>query len=276
MWTPAYKGNTHAMYEDLLPHLLPSESERLETMARAHDPDARAAIQDLNLPADARCLDLGAGRGTMAIWLAETLPGAKVVAGDLDTRGFRDHSLPNLEVRTLDARRDELGQGVYDLIHCRALLGFLPDRFELLGRLKTALKPGAALVLTEMDFGRIAAGPSGFWASFWTAYLEFTRAQNWDLELGGRLPHLLHRQGYEPIQAKHIAPILNLAGDTPGAAEAKTWSITLATLAPKLIDGGFMTETQLREALTLIRQKDSWIAGPGFMQITAFKPPGET
>lgn len=260
------------MYEDLLPHSLPTESERLDAMGRAHDPDARAAIVELDLPANAKCLDIGSGRGTISIWLAETMPDATVIAGDLEHTTFKKNNLSNLAVVDLDARTDAIGEEVYDLIHCRALLGFLPTRYEVLGRIKDALKPGGALVVTEMDFGRIAAGPNRFWATFWTSYLEFARAQDWDFELGGRLPQLLDRLGFSPINAKHIAPILNAINDTPGAAEAKTWSLTLATLAPRLINGGFMTESMLRDALAMIRKEESWTAGPGFMLATARKP----
>lgn len=260
------------MYEDLLPHSLPTESERLDTMARAHDPDARAAISELGLPANASCLDIGTGRGSIAVWLAETMPNATVVAGDIDVSTFVDNTLPNLRVGQLDARTDDLGNGIYDLVHCRALLGFLPTRYAVLERIKRALKPGGAFVVTEMDFGRIAAGPSRFWAAFWTAYLDFAKAQDWDFELGARLPRLLDRLGFSPVNAKHIAPILNLAGETPGAAEAETWSLTLATLAPQLIGGGFMTETMLRDALAMIREAGSWTAGPGFLLATARVP----
>lgn len=260
------------MYEELLPHSLPTEAERLDAMGRAHDPDARAAIVELGIPANAKCLDIGSGRGTMAIWLAETMSDATVVAGDLDNSTFKENNLSNLTVVELDARTDPIGENVYDLIHCRALLSFLPTRYEVLDRIKSALKPGGAFVVTEMDFGRIAAGPSGFWAAFWTAYLEFATAQEWDFELGARLPRLLDRLGFSPINAKHVAPILNAANSTPGAAEAETWSLTLATLAPRLIDGGFMTESMLRDALGMIREAGSWTAGPGFMLATACKP----
>ena len=263
------------MYEDLLPHNLPSETERLEFMGRAHDPDARAAVAELGLPLEAQCLDLGSGRGSMAVWLAETFNEGQVLALDIDIGGFKPHDLTNLTVEQRDLREAVLGEERYDLIHGRALLGFLPTRYELLDRLKSALKPGGALVVTEMDFAPIAAGPSRFWAAFWTAYLEFARAQDWDLELGGRLPALLSRLGFKPISAKHVAPILNHAGETPGAAEAQTWSLTLASLAPQLIEGGFMTETMLRDALAMIRAPGGWTAGPGFMLVTALRPAAE-
>jgi len=264
------------MYENLLPHHLPTESERLDMMACAHDPDTRAAILELCLPVNATCLDIGTGRGSMAVWLAETMPEATVVAADLDTSSFRDNNLRNLKIVELDARTSDLGKKVYDLVHCRALLGFLPTRYTVLNRIKHALKPGGAFVVTEMDFGRIAAGPSRFWASFWTAYLEFAKAQDWDFELGAQLPRLLDRLGFSPINAKYIAPMLNVAHETPGAAEAQTWSLTLATLAPQLIGGGFMTESMLRDALEMIREAGSWTAGPGFTLATAHNPVGDT
>ena len=260
------------MYEDLLPHTLPSETKRLDQMGRAHDPDTQAAIRRLNLPSASTCLDIGTGRGSVAIWLAQTMPDAKIIAGDLDLSSVRQNDLPNLKLAKMDVRNEDLGEGHYDLIHCRAVLCFLPTRTEILGRIKRALKPGGAFVVTEMDFGPIASGPSRFWASFWTAYLENAAAQDWDFEFGGRLPRLLVGLGFDEIDARHIQPILNHAGDTPGAAEAETWSLTLATLASKLIDNGHMPESMLREALEIIRNPNAWTAGPGFMVATARRP----
>ena len=263
------------MYEDLLPHNLPTENERLDRMGRAHDPDTRDAITKLNLRAKAACLDVGTGRGSVAIWLAKTMPDATVVAGDLDLSSVKQEDLPNLKLLKMDVRTEELGEAAYDLIHCRALLGFVPAYYEVLQRIHRALRPGGSFVATEMDFASVAAGPSRFWATFWTAYLGFSAAQNWDFELGGRLPRLLARLGFTEIDARHIQPILNHAGDTPGAAEAETWSLTLATLAPKLIGEGHMPEPMLREALDIIRNPKAWTPGPGFMVVTARRPATE-
>ncbi|WP_421723251.1 hypothetical protein [Bauldia sp.] len=80
------------------------------------------------------------------------------------------------------------------------------------------------------------------------------------------MPRLLAGLGFTEIDARHIQPILNHAGNTPGAAEAETWSLTLA---PKLIDGGYMPEAMLREALGIIRNPNAWTPGPGFMVVAA-------
>ncbi|WP_425082313.1 class I SAM-dependent methyltransferase [Ruegeria arenilitoris] len=260
------------MYEDLLPHTLPTEAERLDRMSHAHDPDTFATIERLNLPENAHCLDIGAGRGSVAIWLAETLPHAKVIASDLDVSSVKENTLPNIALEEIDLRADELGSELYDLVHCRAVLCFLPTRTEVLSAILKSLKPGGAFVVTEMDFRRVASGPSRFWATFWTAYLEFTASQGWNLEFGATLPGFLANTGFTEIDARHIQPILNLSGNTAGAAEAQTWSLTLATLAPKLIGGGFMAEGMLTEALSIIRNPEAWTAGPGFMVTSARRP----
>ena len=46
-----------------------------------------------------RCLEIGAGRGSMATWLAERVgPAGQVVATDIDTRYLERLDLPNLHV----------------------------------------------------------------------------------------------------------------------------------------------------------------------------------
>src|SRR5215469_12728993 len=72
-----------------------------------------------------RCLEVGAGSGSVARWLASQ-------AG----------SLPNLEVIQHDIVTDPLPGGAFDLIHARLVLVQLPARNQVLARLVAALKPG--------------------------------------------------------------------------------------------------------------------------------------
>ncbi|MCH9815442.1 MAG: methyltransferase domain-containing protein, partial [Actinomycetia bacterium] len=224
------------------------------------------------LPPGSDCLDVGSGRGTIAVWLAHSLPSGQVTAVDLDHEAFLDDRPPNLTLETGDIRQLPLPSAAFDLIHGRAILGFIPTRVDLLTEFFSAIKPGGAILLTEMDFGKIAAGPDKVWAAFWTSYLAFADAQDWDLRLGGKLPHMLAQAGFVDVDCRHIAPTLNIASQTASGAEARTWSLTLATLAPKLIGGGFMAESQLSAAIDVIRNPNAYTPGPGFGVVTARKP----
>jgi ubiquinone/menaquinone biosynthesis C-methylase UbiE len=93
-----------------------------------------------------RCLEIGAGNGSVAEMLADlTGPDGHVVATDIDT-AYLDHlrsaGRRNLEVRRHDITSGALPDGMYDLIHARLLLMHLPQRREILTRLWRALKPG--------------------------------------------------------------------------------------------------------------------------------------
>ncbi len=85
-----------------------------------------------------RCLEVGAARGSMAVWLAEQV-GDKghVVATDIDVSFLKGLNLPNLEVRQhniLNDRLDVLGPWSFDLSCSRLLL------FWLAGKQETAVR----------------------------------------------------------------------------------------------------------------------------------------
>src|SRR6516164_6521680 len=89
------------------------EDERLALLEQLFDPASRRR-RDLVRPGW-RCLEVGAGRGSMAVWLAEQVgPSGHVVATDIDITYLERLDVPNLEVRRhniLDDPLDALGPG---------------------------------------------------------------------------------------------------------------------------------------------------------------------
>ena len=103
-----------------------------------------------------RCLELGAGGGSIAAWLATQVGSAgRVVATDLDVSRFRTHSLEQLEVRRLDLVTDALPVGPWDLIHERLVLQHVPARLQVLDRMVAALAPGGWIVLEDFDTAEV-------------------------------------------------------------------------------------------------------------------------
>jgi SAM-dependent methyltransferase len=94
-----------------------------------------------------RCLELGAGGGSVADLLAAR--GAWVLATDLNIRHLPAD--PPYEVLRHDLVTEPLPAGEWDLIHARLLLIHLPQRHEILRRLAAALAPGGALVIEEFE-----------------------------------------------------------------------------------------------------------------------------
>jgi SAM-dependent methyltransferase len=61
--------------------------------------------------------------------------------------------LPNLETRRQDIVSDDIGEGVFDLVHARAVLEHVPHRKDALRRMVAAIKPGGWLLVEDTDRG---------------------------------------------------------------------------------------------------------------------------
>ncbi|HKT02979.1 MAG TPA: class I SAM-dependent methyltransferase [Rugosimonospora sp.] len=122
--------------------------EHHDALAAMLDTHTRRRIEELvDLPGK-RCLEVAAGAGSIATWMAERVgPQGHVLATDLKPQRIPDY--PGLEVRQHDITSDE-PLGRYDLVHARLLLNHLPERRTALRNMIGALQPGGA-VLTE-DF----------------------------------------------------------------------------------------------------------------------------
>jgi SAM-dependent methyltransferase len=104
------------------------------------------------------CLEVGAGHGSIARWLAAQVgPQGRVVATDLNPRFLTEMQVPNVEVRQHDIRTDPLERGAYDLAHCRAVLAHMPDPQLVVGRMVEAVRIGGWLLIEEGDFSSLRA-----------------------------------------------------------------------------------------------------------------------
>jgi SAM-dependent methyltransferase len=75
------------------------------------------------------------------------------VATDINPRFLGRIGAPNLEVRKHDVLKDELEKDAYDLVHCRKLLGHLPDPEKALKKMADAVRPAGWLLIEEDDLG---------------------------------------------------------------------------------------------------------------------------
>ena len=134
-----------------------TEARRLALLEQRFDAGTIRRLGELGVIGGWRCLEVGAGHGSVARWLADKVgPSGSVVAADIDAR-FLTGLPDNVDVRELDIRDQEL-EPDFDLAHCRALLMHLPDPDAALARIVAALRPGGVLLVEEGDFGLLHFG----------------------------------------------------------------------------------------------------------------------
>lgn len=128
------------------------------------EPNALAESLLRNLPSG-RALDVAAGEGRMALWLASK--GWQVTALDFSAVGLdkgrsRAEELGlQLDWRLADALTEDLGESAYDLVIILYLHLPSQDIRDLLGRCARALAPGGQLLVLGHDKDNLLRGVGG-------------------------------------------------------------------------------------------------------------------
>lgn len=190
---------------------------QLRALREAYDPYTTERLAGTGVGPGWRCLEIGAGDGSIARWLAHrVLPGGEVLATDLDTR--RLASGAGLRVLRHDIGQDPLPTGEFDLVHARLVLQHVPNRREVLARLRAALRPGGWIQIDEFDTSYAPAllTPDGAAGRLYESYPP-PRSGCSALPAPGDLgPRVRRRAARRRIRApRPAAPDLPLAGRTP-------------------------------------------------------------
>jgi SAM-dependent methyltransferase len=236
------------------------ERSRLAGLEAALDPGTIRHLEALGIDDGWRCLEVGAGGGSVARWLCGRVGrNGHVLATDLELHFFGGSELPNLEVRRHDILTDELPPAHFDLIHLRWVLHWLPAPQEALARLVTALRPGGWLLAEEPDFVTLyhASAPDTFRQVATAAPRLVEAMSRMDTEYGRRLFGDLCRQGLTEVSGEGRMPLLR-GGQHPSAAEFLR--LTIEKVRAPLAAGGVVTDEQIAQVLTLLQD-------PGFATV---------
>ena len=230
------------------------QRERLRALEALLDAGTTRHLDRVGVDRGWRCLEVGAGGGSIAAWLCDRVgPEGHVVATDLDTTVLSELSRPNLDVRQHDVEHDELPDGEFDLVHVRLLLAWLKEPMTALRRLAAALKPGGWFLAEEMDFVSVAPDPRldedavSVFARVVAAHNAVLAAEHtFDPAYGRRLAGDLVEAGLTDVDAEGRASIWR-GGEAGGTA----WRLTFAQLRERMIGSGLVTQADVDSAIAL-------------------------
>jgi SAM-dependent methyltransferase len=134
-------------------------AELFDRIAEGYDEDVpfyatigRLLVQWAEPAADARVLDIGAGRGAITRALVEARGSAgSIVAGDISPKMLEQLAalqLPGVETRLLDARALDLPDASFDVVFAGFVLTSIPDPGTAIAELARVLRPGGELLLS--------------------------------------------------------------------------------------------------------------------------------
>lgn len=215
------------------------EQRRLDTLCALYDRGTQEVLTRIGPKRGWRCLEVAAGTGSIAEWLAATVGATgRVVATDLDTRFLK--GLDGIEVWRHDIVRDSIEERSFDLIHARALLMHLPERDRVIDRMLRALRPGGTLVIEDMILIGSATWPEvPLWRKAVDAALAAFRAVGAHPTYGIEYPEVLRRRGFDARNFEVRAPV------TSCSTSNEFYRLCLEQLRPAYLKLGVLSEPEI-------------------------------
>ena len=131
----------------------PDEAARLDSLQNLRDASTIRHFERLGVAAGWRCVELGAGGGSIARWLAGRVGATgSVTAIDNDTSLFADlAAMAHVRVIQDDLTTMEFGSACFDLVHSRAVLMHVNNPAGVVERVVGALAPAGVVFFEEVD-----------------------------------------------------------------------------------------------------------------------------
>jgi SAM-dependent methyltransferase len=247
----------------LLEHDWELEPHRLGLLEHHADPTSAGRLKATGVGTGWNCLEVGAGRGSVARWLAKQVgPSGRVMALDLETSLLEDLDEPNIDVVCGDVLDVDLQEGSFDLIHTRLVLMHIPERERAIERMVSLLRPGGWLVVEELDWMAVVSDGNPERVELFQAFNE--ALPTIDFECGRAVLGELREAGLIDTTADFRVDVVE------GATPLALWEqLSIQALADQVLDAGTATAEQIQAQLAALEDPDyrglgwAWVGARG-------------
>jgi SAM-dependent methyltransferase len=244
------------------------KQERLAGFEATWDPGTRALLESLGAGPGSRCLDAGAGGGSIAVWLADRVgPDGSVLAVDIDTTHVEPLAGGVLDVRRHDLLRDDLPAESFDIAHERSVISWLGDS-GVIERLVASLAPGGWLLVEDLDWAICgSADGSPTVAKAYEAIIAAVERVGYDRHYGRTMLQRLDRAGLEQTGSEARSYVVR--GGSPGTAFER---FSLLAYRDALIESGALTASEFDETIRYLEDPEKLILTPVMFAAWGRKP----
>ncbi|MFJ3922092.1 class I SAM-dependent methyltransferase [Streptomyces sp. NPDC090022] len=243
------------------------EDARIDLGALAYDEITLARLTRLGAGPGWRCLDLGAGTGTVARQLLRRARVASVLAVDRDTRFLTSRPLPGLTAVEADITDPDFDPGRFALVHARFVLMHLRPRLEV-AKLASLVAPGGVLVLGDaVDLTTASAPVTPYTRAMRAMWQALRDTIGTDVSWVPQYPQLLRAAGLRSVAAEiHVPPLL------PGSPISRFWAETWDRVRAAMVATELVDDAAIDEAIRYLDSPDCAGLSPGLITAWGRQP----
>ncbi|WP_207918580.1 class I SAM-dependent methyltransferase [Saccharopolyspora karakumensis] len=255
--------------ETIFSHADANEYERLQALSDALDPVTLSVLESLPSEVGPQWLELGAGNGSVARWMAERHPSVHVTGTDRSLRFLDPRGHDNLRFLCHDVTQDSFPDGSWDLIHARYLLCHLPERDYVHSATTRWLSPGGWLVLEEPALFPLHSARDDAYRRVSLGALEVLaqRLGTDCTDCALNLPIKSASLGLADISMQVTCPTITL-----GTPACTFWRLTLEHLKPAIAELPYVREEEVADVIDRLSQPGFLDLGMATITVTARKP----
>jgi SAM-dependent methyltransferase len=244
------------------------EGERIDLGALAYDDITMARLRALGAGPGWRCLDVGAGTGTVSRRLLDEAGVDSVLAVDRDVRFLTARPTPGLEVLQSDITAPGFVHGPFRLVHARFVLMHLPDHARLIAALAELLEPGGVLVLSDaVDLTSDRAPDTPYTETMRAMWQGLRTTIGTDTSWVPSYPQLLRGAGLTTVAAEiHVPPLL------PGSPISRFWADTWERGRAAMLATGLVDDAAVDAAIQYLDSSECAALSAGMLTAWGRKP----
>ncbi|MGW7328962.1 class I SAM-dependent methyltransferase [Streptomyces sp. NPDC054840] len=248
---------------------LPGEDDRIDLGALAYDDFTLARLRALGAGPGWRCLDVGAGTGTVARLLLDRAGVSEVVAVDRDTAFLMAHPAAGLTPLEADITALDFGPGRFQLVHARFVLMHLRNWPRMIGKLASLVAPGGVLVLGDAVDLTTPATPTTTYGRVMRAMWQGLRdSLGTDVSWVPEYPAHLREAGLLSVGAEILVPPL-----LPGSPISRFWADTWERAREPMRATGLVDDAAIDAAIRYLDSPDCAALSPGLLTAWGVKGP---
>ncbi len=244
------------------------ESERIDYGAVVYDDITLARLRNLGVGPGWRCLDVGAGTGTVSRRLLEEAGVTSVLAVDRDVRFLETRPVPGLDVLEADISAPSFAPGRFRLVHARFVLMHLAERERLITALAELVAPGGVLVLSDaVDLTGERTPDTPYGVAMRAMWEGLRTTIGTDVSWVPSYPRLLRGAGLESVAAEvHVPPLL------PDSPISRFWADTWDRSRAAMVATGLVDDAAVDAAIRYLGADECAALSAGMLTAWGRRP----